>query len=348
MALRHMEGFETRQHLDYFTRLYNSTATTGAITAFDTGRKLGFSARATNFVFRTEPLVPSVENTWILAFGYKMESASTPAFAIKDAAGTTQLRLRWAAGTTANTFTIAVVRGATTLATSQEFQLGQWHFFEFKATIRTSTNGSYELRHNEAVVLSASGVNTADTGADGASVFEWNFGGSGIGFANLDDIVIMDNTGSAFNDYLGDKAIVGILPTTAGASTQWQPSAGTNVQCVDDPASGPNADFVSSNVLNDLDLYEFGNTTQVASDGTVDAVMVCCSAEMLNAGGRGLKIRFRNSGAATGDGPQFDVTLKGTIRTFPVIFEEDPAAVGAWTKAALDGGQFGILNFAEL
>lgn len=345
MALRHLEGFESRQNFEYFTRLYDPDVTTGAITSFVEGRKLGSAARAINCFLQTEPLVPSVENTWILGFGYYMETAATTGVILADAAGTTQLSLVWAAGSTPNTFTIAIKRGATTLATSAEMMLGMWHFFELKATIRTSTNGSYELKRDGVTILSASGVNTANTGADGASVFSFNWGGALVRF---DDIYICDDTGGAFDDFLGDKAIVGSLPTTAGASTQWTPSTSTNVSCVDDPASGPLSDYVASNIDGDLDLYNFGDLSTVAADGTVDAVMVFLSAEMLNAGSRGLKVRFRNAGAATGDSAQFDVTLKGTIRTFPIVFEEDPAGVTPWTKTAFDGGQFGPLNFVEL
>lgn len=346
MALRFLEGFETRQHGDYFTRLYDPDVTSGSLLSFPEGRKLGFCGRAINFLMQTEPLVDPVENTWIVSFGYFMELASSTSVDVKDAAGTSQFQLAFSAGSTPNTFVIAAKRGSTTLATTAEMQLGMWHYFELKVTVRTSTNGSYELRRNGVNILSASGVNTANTGSDGASVFAFNWGG---GATRFDDISICDSTGGVHDDFLGDKAIVGILPTTAGASTQWLPSTGTNVSCVDDPASGPLTDFVSSNIDGDLDLYEFGDTSQVAADGTVDAVMVFLAAEMRNSGSRGLKIRFRSSGGgSTGDSAQFDVTLKGTIRTFAIPFDADPAAVAAWTKAALDGGQFGVLNFVEL
>lgn len=345
MALRHLEGFETRQHFDYFTRLYDPDVTSGAITSFVEGRKVGSAARAINCLLQTEPLVASPENTWIVGFGYYMEQASTTGITVMDASGTAQLSLNFSAGSTINTFVISVKRGSTTLATSAEFLLGQWHYFELKATIRTSTNGSYELRHNGVNILSASGVNTANTGVDGASVVSFNWGGA---VTRFDDIYICDDTGAAFNDFLGPKAIVGSLPTTAGASTQWTPSTGTNVSCVDDPASTPLTDYVASNIDGDLDLYNFADLSTVAADGTVEAVMIALSAEMLNAGSRGLKVRFRNAGAATGDSAQFDVTLKGTIRTFPIVFEEDPAGVTPWTKTAFDGGQFGPLNFVEL
>jgi hypothetical protein len=345
MALRHLEGFETRQNFDYYTRLYDPDATSGAITNFTEGRKLGSSARAINCLLQTEPLVSPVENTWIVGFGFYMEQTATAAVSIMNASGTAQLSLNWAAGTTPNTFTVSVKRGSTTLATSAEFMLGQWHFFELKATVRTSTNGSYELRRNGVNILSASGVNTANTGADGASVFSFNWGG---GIVRLDDIYICDGSGSAFNDFLGDKAIAGSLPTTAGASTQWLPSTSTNVSCVDDPASGPLGDYVASNIDGDLDLYEFADLSSVAADGTVDAIMVFLTAEMLNSGSRGLKVRFRNSGGSTADSAQFDVTLKGTLRTFPIVFEQDPVAAAAWTLSAYNGGQFGPLNFVEL
>lgn len=345
MALLHLEGFETRQHFSYFTRIYDSTITTGSVTSYPEGRKVGSAAQASNCVMQTVALVSSPENTWIVGFGLHMVSASATTFTIHNAAGTAQLAIVCAAGTTPRTFTISVKRGSTTLATSGEFLMGMWHFFELKATVRTSTNGSYELRRNGVNVLSASGVNTADTGVDGASVVSWSWGGAST---RLDDIYICDSTGSAFNDFLGDKVIVGSLPSSAGASTQWLPSTSTNVSCVDDAADNPQTDYVSSNTDGDLDLYNFADLSTVAADGTIDAVMVAVSCSMLNSGGRGLKVRFRDSGGTTADSAQFDVTLKTEVRTFPVIFEQEPVAASAWTVAGFNAGQFGPLNYVEL
>lgn len=344
--IRFLEGFEAHRNGTYFARTYATVS--GAPTAFPAGRKVGAAAaQATNFTLITNPLVDPIENTWILGFGYFGSGTIATGIGIRDAASVNQLVLQFAAGTTPNSFTIAVKRGSTTLATSAELQANRWHFFEFKATIRTATNGSYELKDDGVTILSAASVNTADTGADGASVFAFDWGG-GVG-TRFDDIYICDDTGGVHDDFLGDKAIIGALPNAEGATNDWLPSTGTdNSALVDDPSlTEDDTDYVSSNTDGDVDLYEFGNLTELADDGTLDAIMVTPILAMFSSGFRGVKVRFRTSGGSTADSAQIDIESK-TLKGYPVVFDEDPVALAAWTKTALDGGQLGILNFVEL
>jgi len=346
MVLRFTEGFETRQSGTYLARAWETLA--GAIVQLNTPRKAGSaSALATNFTLTSYPLVTPVENTWIVQFGHFMNATtSATSMTMCDASGTAQLALVFATGTTTNSFTIAVKRGATTLATTGEFSGHMWHFIEFKATVRTGANGAYELKVDGTSVLSDGSENTANTGADGASVFQFNWGGASC---RIDDIAICDNTGGIHNDFLGDKVILGILPNGDGASSDWEPSTGsTHSTLVDDTAVTPDdTDYVSSNVDSDLDLYEFGNLTEMAADGTLDAVVVYPTVGMFSTGARGCKVRFRTSGGSTADSAQFDVTSK-TYRMFTIVFDQDPVAAAAWTKTALDGGQLGILNVTEV
>ncbi len=345
MALRFLEGFETRAATDYLTQLYESVS--GSVTSTGSPRKAGnTSFGATNYTLTTKPLVSPTENTWIVGFGYKMMVTSATSVTICDAAGVAQLALVMAAGTTANSFTISVKRGATTLATSIELQMGMWHFIELKATIRTGANGSYELVVNGVSLLSDGSENTANTGADGASVIEFNWGG-GAG-TRFDDIYVCDDTGGIHDDFLGDKVILGILPTADGATNDWVPQTGSdNYAMVDDTATVPNEDYVSSNVDADVDLYEFGNLDEMAADGTLDAVMVVLSAAMLSSGGRELKVRVRASGGSTADSDTITVTSKTTIG-FPVCYDQDPVAVAAWTKVVLEASQIGVHNIQEV
>lgn len=345
--LRHLEGFESRQSATYLARVYQTVG--GAINSYQQQRKNGFSsARAASCALTTYPLVAADSNTWIIGFGYIMEDEdATPSLTVMNSSSVHQMSLAFATGTTPNTFVIAVKRGSTTLATTGEISVGRWHYFELKVTVRTGANGSFELRKDGSPMVSGAGVNTADTGVDGASVIQFNFDGQG----RLDDFYVCDDTGGINDDFLGDKVVLGILPTAEGFENDWLPSTGTNnAALVDDTAVTPNdSDYIQSDVTGDVDLYEFADISDaVAADGTIDAVVVGISAAMLSAGGRGLKTRFRNSGGSTADSAQFDVTQKGSFRIFLIPFDEDPVATAAWTPAALDGGQLGVVNFAEL
>ena len=212
--------------------------------------------------------------------------------------------------------------------------------------MRTGANGAYELKVDGTTLLSDGSENTADTGADGASIFQFNWGGA---VCRFDDIVIADDTGGVHDDFMGDKVVMGILPDGDGASSQWVPSTGsTHSTLVDDTAGTPDdTDYVSSNTDGDVDLYTFGDTSELAADGTLDAVVVFPTAAMFSTGARGCTVRFRTSGGSTADSAQFDVDSK-TLRMFIVPFDEDPVAAAAWTKTALDGGQLGIVDVTEV
>jgi hypothetical protein len=194
MAIRMLEGFETRQSGTYLARAWETLA--GAITSFTAPRKAGSaSAQATNHTLTSWPLVPADSNVWIIGFGYYMNATTCAStVTLMDDTATAQLSLAFSTGTTENTFKIAVKRGSTTLATSIEIQGHQWHYIEFKATVRTGANGAYELKVDGVSLLSDGSENTADTGADGASIFQFNWGGA---VCRFDDIVIADDTGAS-------------------------------------------------------------------------------------------------------------------------------------------------------
>ena len=77
-------------------------------------------------------------------------------------------------------------------------------------------------------------------------------GASYFGAAYFDNF-IMDNSA-----WIGDTKIQAIVPTGAGNSTNWTPSAGNNYACVDEiPPS--DADYVSTNSNDVVDTYAAGN-----------------------------------------------------------------------------------------
>lgn len=342
MALRWTEGGESRQEATYFTRAYATVA--GALVSIAAPRKGGAgSLRATNFTLTTYPLVGSDTNTWIVGFGHYAESIPATTVTVMNASATAQMNLLFLTGATNNSFKIQVKRGATVLGTTAEMSMNQWHYFELKVVVRTSTNGSFDLHDNGVSILSASGINTANTGSDGASVVQFNWGGA---TCRIDDVYICDDAGGVHDTFLSPQVILRIAPDGDGASSQWITSNGLSAHfnLVNDAANSPSdSTRVDSNTDNDVDLYTFSDTTGLAADGTLTAVMMYPELAMRSSGQRGIKIRFRASGGGTGDGSELTISSK-TLKIFPVPFDQDPAAASAWTKTALDGGQLGILD----
>ncbi len=90
-------------------------------------------------------------------------------------------------------------------------------------------------------------------------------GSGNYGYAYYDDFIVDDA------DWIGNTKIQAILPNAAGSSTQWDPSAGNNYDCVDErPAS--DTDYVSTNTVDEIDLYAASNLS--GSIGSVKCVQL--------------------------------------------------------------------------
>ena len=62
---------------------------------------------------------------------------------------------------------------------------------------------------------------------------------------------------------------------------------------------------------------------------------------MVSVGSRVLKPKFRAASTSEGDGDDFTVDGTGLL-SHPIIMEQDPVALAAWTKTEIDGGEFGV------
>lgn len=288
----------------------------------------------------TDPLVTPVlgqTNSWVIGFGLRINNAGfIQTWKLLDA-GLEQLKII----TVDNgdpSFELRVMRGATVLGTTSEnFAEGVWHYFEIKATVRTGTDGAVQIRQNESTVLTLTSIDAADQGTDGCDAH--SFGGSG---GLWDDIYILDSTGSVNTDYLGDVVCVGLLPTADGNQNDFTRSTGAvNADNVDDPSTV--ADEVAwnssdTNAHQDFYVYEDLPATGL---GSIFGLRIVTDAAMETVGNRTLKPKFRAASTSEGDGANF-VVDGTTVVSHVVILDEDPVALGAWTKTEIDAGEFGI------
>ena len=183
---------------------------------------------------------------------------------------------------------------------------------------------------------------TGDTKAGADATFDSiRFGrvptgyGGGYGYAYIDNVVLDD---AAFP---GNTSIQAIRPTSAGNSTQWTPSAGSNWDCVDEvPAS--DADNVVTNENDQVDLYTAENLV-----GTIGSV-VCVQ----------VQARVVKEGAATPQNLAFGVRTGATDYFSPDkiiptaeksivhLWDQNPNTAAAWTPAEVDGIEIGIKSRA--
>lgn len=339
MALKWFDGAELWSAGGYWNAAYlaGSMASTTTFRVSPGTRSMSYNAG-----FLQTPSLGALQNTWFVGFGLRISAQTSAMFEWRVySASTVQCFLR--AIISGAGFKLELVRGSTIIATtSAVYSLNAWNYFELKVVVRTGTNGSYELRANTVSQFSGSGVNLANGGADGADAH--SFGHNSGGNDNfLDDIYICDDTGSANNNFLGDKVCVHVLPSADGASSTWSTSTGSNhAALVDDPNTAPNdSDYIHSDTNGNKDLFEFSDLPATGI-GTINGIMLSLRASMEATGSRVLRPKFRNSGgteAACGA----DQTINSTIVTeHPVFVEQNPVSAAAWTKSDIDGGQFGV------
>jgi len=334
------EGFETHQIASQWDRRY--VTRTGSFT-IQAGRVFGSAGSINAAVF----VAPSfgLETTLGVAFGVNL-LVQTGAFTALDGlyferGGVEQVHLEFVKN--AGSFEIKIMRGATQLGiTTSAFVYAAWHHFELKVTPHPST-GSFELRHNEVNVLSASGINTAGSGSSQADGFAMRFASTSTN-NRLDDIGVWGASGAAPNDFVGDSVVEGLSISGAGATTQWTPSAGSNFDNVDDTGSltpddaGANG-FNSSDTVAQRDLYAYGDLTQI--DGTILWVQLDTQLAMATTGSRNVKTKYRDPDTTVVDIATKAVTLT-VYASFADVMSANPNGATAWDATDVNGGQFGV------
>lgn len=337
MALRWIEGFETHRAAPQLARKYSTASGTYVSAA---GRVLGNSCQLNACAMVTKSF--GVGNVWIIGFALFVPAnftASTNGVYIEKASAE-QCHIGFS--NSAGFFNLTFQRGATVLGTTtSNFLYNVWHYFELKVTVRTSTNGSYELRWNEVNVLSGSGVNSANVGSDGSDIVAWRTVASG---ANMrwDDMYVCDDAGAINNDFKGDSQIRGGLPNGVGDVQQWTPGTGTTHHTlVDDAATGvtDGTDNVNSDTNGQKDLFDFQDLVSV--NGNIYGLMLMSQLAMNAAGSRTLKHVYRDIANVEYNPANF-VVSSTTYTEFQDIMEVNPNTAVAWTESDINNAQFGV------
>ena len=224
-----------------------------------------------------------------------------------------------------------------TISSNTKLKSGKWEFVEIKVTIADSiSSDSCIVRINENVVCNlAAGQDTKNTANAYCTYVTW----AGCG-NNIDDFYLCDNSGSINNDFLGDCRVATLYPTGNGNYSQFVGSDSNstdNYALVDDPTKNT-TDFVTSNVLNAIDSYNFGNFT--GSPTTVRGVQVDNYAAKTDVGTRKIKSLMRiNSVDYLSNN---ETTISPTWTIYTDIIETDPSTSAAWQSTAIDSAEFGF------
>lgn len=246
-------------------------------------------------------------------------------------------------GTASDEWRIEVRRGGfggTLIATQTQAQhLRAWHYIEIKV-LAHATLGTYEVKLDGVQLAELTDTNVDTTGAgspniDNIDIFIHQDG-------EIDDVYVLNNAGSANNDFLGPLYVEGLLPDADGNQSDFTPSAGANWSTVDEAGIGSlGSDYNESSTVNHVDLYTFGNLVRIdgASVNIVGVELVSLMA--LSVGGSEDMSHMIRSGASEHTASAQSVTSTSQV-AFSDVFETDLAAGAAWSVASVDAIEFGV------
>lgn len=221
-------------------------------------------------------------------------------------------------------------------------------FIEVKAVIHASA-GRIQVQVNQPagsttydIDTGGGGVDTQDTANAYATAFRLGYGLGSAETASyvyeFDDARIFNTSGSVNDDFGGDMKVECLIPNGAGTSTDFTPSASTNVSNIDDTSPDDDTTYNSSATPGDLDLFALPSLS--SASGTVAGINLWAYLRKEDAGSRTVHLHAELSTASTTTQESGDIapTTGYTFESAP--FDEDGDG-NAWdtTKiAALEIG----------
>jgi len=232
--------------------------------------------------------------------------------------------------------TLTMENSTTDLGTTvNALTVDTWYYIEFKVLTNNST-GTAEIKVNG---TSWKSVTSQDT-QPGANAYHTAFRlQPPFGITTLyDDIFFLDGSGSENNDYLGNRKVLALDPDSAGDTTDWTPSAGSNYENVDDGGlCDEDTTYNETGTSTDQDLYHYDALP--ASVNTVNGVQI--NNETRVTSGSMQLASVVKTGTTIDVGPNDTITSTTYVSAQRVV-EQDPDTAAAWTKSGVDGAQFGI------
>lgn len=150
------------------------------------------------------------------------------------------------------------------------------------------------------------------------------------------DNFIMDDAA-----WIGNTNIQAVVPTGAGTTTGWTPSAGTNYECVDEKPPS-DADYVSINAVDTTDTYAAGN--MVGTIGNVKCVQVQSRA-LVDGSPTPTNLKLVVRSGAT-DYLSGDKAVPVAAKSLSHLWETNPADSAAWEEADVNAMEIGVKSAA--
>lgn len=237
--------------------------------------------------------------------------------------------------------TVSVYNGSTLLGTSASaLTHNTFQYLEFKIVIDNSS-GSIEMR----VDGSNSGwLNLTSKDTQNGSSTDWDelrlWGSASAGTSPqfiVDDVYVLDGSGSTSNDFLGDLRVDVSYPNAAGSHSDWTRSTGADQWAtVDEALVNSDTDYNSTATVNNIDTLNFPNAPVTGAD--IFAINVKMAVRKSDAGSAGIKAAVRIGGT----------DFLGDERTVPSsyvykqqLWDRKPSDGSAWTDTDFNSSEFG-------
>jgi hypothetical protein len=223
---------------------------------------------------------------------------------------------------------------------------GKWHYIEIRM-VHHNTTGIVEIKINGQQVLNATSQDT--TGHSGVDFFDSIrfYGGEASSTTVeseqylIDDVYLLDTTGSVNTTFLGPIKIEPLLPTAEGATINFTPSAGTdNSANVDENPRNDDTDYNSSaDTASNKDLFATANLSDVT--GNIKGVQVTSQCRSTAGLPVGMQSIVAEGTPTQGTGSVVEVGSDNKFTAVQHIFEINPDTSAAWTAAEVDGMEIG-------
>jgi hypothetical protein len=324
MALRLIEGFDDGLAV---VRGWNPTHWTNQAPDIRSGGRFGGSALYTDYIKGGVKVIsPAITTTGILGFAHKPSAIVAFNWTIVQF-GFARLvlvdggRLQIARADNGAQIAITVDPVWTTA--------GIWRYIELKYT---PVSGACELRVDGTVVASG-------TLPTQANIWEARFPDLPANTPALwiDDVYVVDTSGTTNNDYLGDVRVDLLLPTGDGAHTGMTPSTGTAHYALVDESIPNTTDYVSSSVAGTKDTYQFQDMS--TNTAAIFGLSVANYARKDAAGAGSLANIVRVGGT---DYAQPAIPLSVSWTANENLVSLNPATNAPWTVSAVNGVEFGV------
>jgi hypothetical protein len=334
MALRCFEGFDATAPAEIPDKISSQTGvpgSTGANIATTSGiYGYGLAARANVYPWT---LTCALDNqpTLYVCF-HAAGDGNFLTFALMDGA-TQQVYMSIVGGL------LRLYNGSGALLATSELLVNRyiWRYFEFSCTVH-NTAGACRLKLDGQEVWNISGVNTRNSANNYANAVTVGTGNTNTTNDGIDNLVIMDGTGSSFNSFQGEMRVAAVLPNAAGTYAQFTPLSGANYAQVDQSPDDGDASYVASSTPGNLDSYNFTDVASVV--GSLLSVMVTAVARKDDVGTRTLSLTARESGT------DYVGSNVGTVGSgySPVAqrWDTNDPAGNLWTVTNFNAMEFGV------